>query len=72
MTWTPERRQKQAELIRTWQPWQRSTGPQTLTGKARASRNAWKGGHRPMLRNLSKMLSDELANHRAMLEAVRC
>ena len=72
MTWTAERRQKQAELIRTWQPWQRSTGPQTLTGKARASRNAWKGGHRPMLRNLSKMLSEGIERNQAMLEAVLC
>lgn len=34
--WTPERRARQAEAIRRWQPWARSTGPRTAEGKARA------------------------------------
>jgi hypothetical protein len=34
MTWTKERRARQAELIRTWKPWTRSTGPRTAAGKA--------------------------------------
>lgn len=38
--WTPERRARQAALIRTWKPWERSTGAKTATGKARSSRNA--------------------------------
>ncbi|MFC3673555.1 hypothetical protein [Novosphingobium pokkalii] len=42
--WTPERRAKQAEAIRRWQPWAQSTGPRTEEGKARSSRNANKGG----------------------------
>ena len=33
--WTPERRARQAELIRNWKPWERSTGPRTTDGKAR-------------------------------------
>lgn len=41
--WTPERRAKQAEAIRRWQPWTKSTGPRTKKGKARSSRNADKG-----------------------------
>jgi hypothetical protein len=41
--WTPERRAKQAEAIRRWQPWAKSTGPRTEEGKARSSRNADKG-----------------------------
>jgi hypothetical protein len=41
--WTPERRAKQAEAIRRWQPWDKSTGPRTEEGKARSSRNADKG-----------------------------
>ena len=32
--------------MRIWQPWTRSTGPRTAEGKARSSRNAWKGGVR--------------------------
>lgn len=41
--WTPERRAKQAENIRRWKPWKKSTGPRTLEGKARSSRNADRG-----------------------------
>ena len=44
-TWTPERWARQAAMIRTWKPWERSTGPSTPEGKAKASRNAWSGGH---------------------------
>ncbi|WP_051384927.1 hypothetical protein [Comamonas badia] len=51
--WTVERRQRQAELIRQWQPWEQSTGPQSAEGKTRSSRNAWKGGYRQQLRQLS-------------------
>ncbi|MCE3269683.1 MAG: hypothetical protein K0S57_80 [Ramlibacter sp.] len=43
--WTPERRERQAELIRQWQPWAVSTGPQTEEGKAASSKNAYKGGN---------------------------
>lgn len=42
-SWTPERRAKQAEAIRRWQPWNKSTGPRTKEGKARSSRNADRG-----------------------------
>lgn len=55
--WTLERRARQAELIRTWRPWQRSTGPRTDEGKARAARNAWRGGERAMLRELFHALT---------------
>lgn len=41
--WTPERRAKQAEAIRRWKPWKKSTGPRTPEGKARSSRNADRG-----------------------------
>ena len=45
-TWTPEQRAKQAELIRNWQPWTKSTGAKTEDGKFISSMNAWKGGKR--------------------------
>jgi hypothetical protein len=38
--WTPERRARQAALIRTWRPWAHSTGPRTAEGKAQAAVNA--------------------------------
>ncbi|PQV51794.1 hypothetical protein B0G83_1041 [Paraburkholderia sp. BL21I4N1] len=44
--WTTERKAKQAEAIRRWKPWERSTGPTTEEGKAGASQNALKHGLR--------------------------
>lgn len=41
--WTPERRARAAERARTHKPWLRSTGPRSEEGKARSSRNAFKG-----------------------------
>lgn len=54
----------QAEKIRSWRPWQSSTGPKTDEGKQTASMNARKhGGYsaemialRRMLREHDKML----------------
>lgn len=60
MIWTPERRVRQAELIRLWKPWEKSTGPRTSDGKAKAARNAWKGGKWRELRELRRMLGAEL------------
>ena len=44
--WSPERRAKQAELIRSNKPWLKSTGPRTAGGKARTASNALKHGFR--------------------------
>jgi hypothetical protein len=44
--WSPERRAKQAELIRASRPWLKSTGPRTDAGKARSAANATKHGFR--------------------------
>lgn len=38
--WTPERRARQAEVIRQTKPWERSTGPRSPEGKAISSQNA--------------------------------
>ncbi len=40
--WTPERREKMAKLIQERKPWQKSTGPATEEGKARAKLNGLK------------------------------
>ena len=40
--WTPEARQRQAELIRSWKPWTHSTGAKTEAGKAIVSQNRQK------------------------------
>ena len=54
--WTPAERQRQAQLNKQWQPWQHSTGARTIEGKAVASRNAFKGGVRQQLKELSQLL----------------
>ena len=59
--WTSERKARQAALIRNWRPWEQSTGPQTEQGKARAARNAYKGGIRPQLRELGRLLNEQRA-----------
>ena len=69
--WTLERRQRQAELIRNWRPWAKSTGPRTPEGKARVSRNAWKGGHRAELRELTKMVNEHVRMARELAERCR-
>ena len=63
-TWTPERRAKQAELIRQWKPWAKSTGPRSAEGRQRVSKNAWTGGHRAQLRELSKIVNAEVEQAR--------
>jgi len=57
--WTSERRARQATLIRTWRPWERSTGPRTAAGKTTSSQNADRGGQRLMLRELARALRDQ-------------
>ncbi len=57
--WTPERRAKQRVAIQRWQPWNQSTGAKTLGGKRKVSRNAYKGGIRPQLRQLSTLLREQ-------------
>jgi len=57
--WTPERRARQAALIQQWKPWEQSTVPASAEGKTCASRNAWKGGIRPQLRELRQLLRDQ-------------
>ena len=69
-SWTPERRARQAALIRTWQPWKQATGPRTPDGKATASRNAYKGGHWLMLRELSRLVGAEIREARGLVDSV--
>ena len=57
--WTPERRARHSALIRNWRPWEHSTGPKSEEGKARVSRNAYKGGTRAMLRELARLLREQ-------------
>lgn len=67
--WTPERKARQAELIRQWKPWAKSTGPKTAKGRQRVARNAFKGGHWLMLRELSKLVNAECRQARELIAA---
>ena len=69
--WSSERRAKQAALIRTWKPWEQASGPKSPLGKAKASRNAWKGGFRAELRELSKLVNGELRQARELVASSR-
>ena len=69
-SWTPERRQRQAELIRGWRPWELSTGPKTNEGKSTVASNAWRGGHREQLRALSKMVNEEIKQARELVSTM--
>lgn len=40
--WTPHLRSRQAQAIRVWRPWEKSTGPRTPEGKAIVAANARK------------------------------
>ena len=57
--WAPERRARQAKLIRKWRPWEKSTGPKTEADKSVVSRNAYKGGTWRLLRELSRALREQ-------------
>lgn len=69
--WTPEWRRRQAELIRSWKPWEKSTGPKTTEGKSKVANTAWRGGHKAQLRALSKMVNEELSKARELGESRR-
>lgn len=58
-SWTPEQRAQQSQKIGQWQPWLKSTGARTPEGKARASRNAYKGGNRALMRGLYALLREQ-------------
>ena len=68
--WTPERRARQAEAIRRWKPWEQSTGPKTVEGKARTKMNAYRGGHWRELRELSNQMNALLREQRERLGEV--
>ena len=67
---TPEHRQLRSELIRRWRPWEQSTGPRTPEGKARSSRNRWRGGQREQFRALVRELNEVLDEQGVLLDEI--
>ncbi|HHZ64022.1 MAG TPA: hypothetical protein EYN67_05440 [Flavobacteriales bacterium] len=63
--WSEERRQRHAEAIRRWKPWEKSTGPRTTEGKRRVAQNAYKhGGRSASVIALEKLMSALARNER--------
>lgn len=69
--WTPERRKKQSEAIKRWRPWNQSTGPKSVEGRQRVSRNAWTGGYRQEMRELTKMVNEQVRTTRELVSSCR-
>ena len=65
--WTPERRKRQSEAIKRWEPWKQSTGPKSPEGKTAVSCNAWAGGHWLKLRQAVKTLNQAMREQRDWL-----
>ncbi|MCX2979745.1 hypothetical protein EYC98_02580 [Halieaceae bacterium IMCC14734] len=58
--WTEERRQRQSELIRSWKPWESSTGPRSAVGKSGSAQNSFKtGAHTAELRRIMNLLAEQ-------------
>ena len=57
--WTQAERSQQAQLIRSWKPWEKNTGPRSAAGKVFVSMNSFKGGTRPMLREMAALLREQ-------------
>ncbi len=56
--WTDEERLKQALLIKSWKPWEKSTGAKTSTGKTISKMNAYKhGGRSAEVREINKTIT---------------
>ncbi|RRS05060.1 hypothetical protein EIP75_05640 [Aquabacterium soli] len=68
--WTLERKQRQAQLIHTWRPWEQSTGPKTPEGKAVTAKNADKGGLWRVEREALKELRASLRAQKEVMHEV--
>ena len=66
--WTPERRKKQSELIKSWKPWEKSVGATTVEGKNKSKMNALKHGCRSAV---FRKLDASLAAHNRMIRELR-
>ena len=69
--WTEERRKRQSELIRQWQPWTASTGAKTEAGKKIISRNAFKGGYWLQERELQKQINATLKAQKELIAQIK-
>ena len=64
--WTDEQRERQSAAIRSWRPWEHSTGARTPAGKAVSSQNVIIG-----LRNREKALAQAMQELHAVQAKIR-
>jgi len=57
--WSQQQRLAQSEVIKQHQPWLVSTGAKSYSGKAISKMNAYKGGQRPLMRELARALKEQ-------------
>ena len=70
--WTPERRARQAERIRQWKPWEKSTGPRTEAGKAASNQNALVHGERSAEAvEARKQFNDVMRSSRVIIDRLK-
>ena len=65
--WTPEERLKQSKAIRSWKPWEKSTGAKTVQGKVISSKNAIKTGNSAYVRELIKHMNRILREQKDLI-----
>jgi len=53
---TQEEKAYMREIVQTWKPWLKSTGPKTKAGKKKVAMNSFKGGIRPLQEGISRNL----------------
>jgi hypothetical protein len=63
--WTEEQKAIQAAKVRTWRPWEKSTGARTPEGKAKVSKNVLVG--KAKRENAIAVARQELAQAQAKL-----
>ena len=68
--WTEERRQEQRERINAVKPWLKSTGATTAAGKAKSSRNAFKGRHMARVNELVKQANAMFKEQREAIKRI--
>ena len=66
--WTLEQRLKQSKAIRSWRPWERSTGAKTAHGKTISSKNATKTGDSAYVRKLIKQMNRILREQKELID----
>jgi hypothetical protein len=67
--WTPEERLRQSKVIRSWKPWESSTGAKTAYGKAISSKNATKTGNSVYVRELIKQMNRILREQKELMDS---